>query len=179
MQNLGLSLGIKRVAILGAESSGKSTLAEALATHYQSVFVPEYLREFVHIKQRFPTEIEQIHIAKTQLLREDEALTHAKNYLFCDTTPIMTALYSAHYFQAVNQELEELVVAHNYQFTLVAAPDFPWVADGLQRDSAQVRQKIHEELVNTLDEREIPFLLLEGSLIKRIEQVQFAFSFLF
>ncbi len=169
---------ITRVVILGAESSGKSILAEALAAHYQTVWVPEYLREFVETHQRVPREEDQILIATTQVQREKAAEQRAKAWLFCDTSPLMTAVYSRHYFNQVDAALAALEQSHTYDFTLVTAPDFPWSADGLQRESAAVRQHIHEELLGILEEREIPFLLLEGSLVERVEQVQFALSFL-
>jgi NadR type nicotinamide-nucleotide adenylyltransferase len=174
-----LTSAMTRVAILGAESSGKTILAEALAARYHTVWVPEYLREFVEIHQRAPRAEEQILIATIQLQREKEAAQRAKDWLFCDTSPLMTAIYSRHYFKHAEAALEELEQAHTYDFTLVTAPDFPWSADGLQRESAAVRQHIHEKLLGILDEREIPFMLLEGSLEQRVEQVQFALSFLF
>ncbi len=169
---------VNRVVILGAESSGKSVLAEALAECYQTVWVPEYLREFVEVEGRVPRADEQILIARTQLQREADKLAQASLWLFCDTGPVMTALYSRHYFGAPDAELAQLELDHEYDFTIVTAPDFPWKADGLQRESAAVREHIHEQVLNLLDDREIPFLLVEGSLSSRIEQVQFALSFL-
>ena len=85
---------VARVAILGAESSGKSTLAAALAAHYGTLWVPEYLREFVETKGRVPEEGDQQAIARIQMEREDAAAANASRFLFCDTTPLMTALYS-------------------------------------------------------------------------------------
>lgn len=169
---------INRVVILGAESSGKSILAEALAEHYQTVWVPEYLREFVEQNQRVPKAEEQILIARTQVQRETEMAAQASQWLFCDTGPIMTAIYSRHYFGEPDAELAELELAHHYDFCIVTAPDFPWQPDGLQRESAYVRDRVHQEVLDVLDEREIPFLLVEGSNISRLEQVQFALSFL-
>ena len=169
---------VNRVAILGAESSGKTMLAEALARHFDTVWVPEYLREFVEAHQRVPREDEQLLIAKTQVQREHEYALRAKAWLFCDTSPLMTAIYSRHYFTYTDPALEQLEQAHTYDFTIVTAPDFPWVADGLQRESAALRQQIHEQLLDILDEREIPFLLVEGRLTDRVEQVQLTLSFL-
>ena len=169
---------INRVSILGAESSGKTMLAEALAKHFDTIWVPEYLREFVDTHQRVPREDEQLLIAKTQVQREREYALRAKAWLFCDTSPLMTAVYSRHYFKYTDPALEQLEQAHTYDFTIVTAPDFPWIADGLQRESTAVRQRIHEQLLDILDEREIPFLLVEGSLKDRVEQVQLTLSFL-
>lgn len=169
---------IQKVAILGAESSGKSALAEALASHFNTLWVPEYLRDFVDQHQRVPRSDEQLHIAQTQRERELELAASAKEYLFCDTTPLMTALYSRHYFTDLDPELVRLEHLHDYAFTIVTAPDFPWTADGLQRESPAVRQRVHEELLDLLDSREIPFMLVEGPLANRIEQVEFALQFL-
>jgi NadR type nicotinamide-nucleotide adenylyltransferase len=169
---------VNRVAILGAESSGKSMLAEALAQFYQTVWVPEYLREFVDINQRVPQESEQLLIAQTQLQNEDKLIGSANNWIFCDTTPMMTALYSRHYFTAIDPALESLEREHKYAFTIVTSPDIPWTPDGLQRESPAVRQRVHETLLDLLDEREIPFLLVEGALEERVKQVQFALAFL-
>ena len=163
--------GVLRVAILGAESSGKSTLAAALATHFGTVWVPEYLREFVDTRGRVPQEHEQFVIARTQREREDAALKQARRFLFCDTTPLMTAIYSRHYWGRVDEELGGLELSHDYAFTLVTAPDSPWMPDGLQRESEEVRQAVHEEVVQTLDQRAIRFMLVTGSLPERVLQV--------
>lgn len=169
---------VQKIAILGAESSGKSVLAEALARHYQTLWVPEYLREFVEQQQRVPRSEEQLHIAQTQRARELEASAMAHQYLFCDTTPLMTALYSRHYFTELDPQLVELEQQHDYAFTIVTAPDFPWTPDGLQRESPAVRDRVHQELLDLLEEREIPFILVEGDLPSRVEQVSFALNFL-
>lgn len=169
---------VQRVAILGAESSGKSALAEALAQRYQTLWVPEYLREFVETQQRVPRESEQIMIARTQLEREHAMALKANGWLFCDTTPLMTAIYSEYYFSAAGDDLLALTDQHHYDFTVVTAPDLPWIADGLQRESPAVRQAIHERVLVELEERDIPHLLVEGSLAQRIEQVEFALTFL-
>lgn len=163
--------GVLRVAILGAESSGKSTLAAALATHYGTSWVPEYLREFVDTQGRVPQEHEQYGIARTQREREHAAAQQASRFLFCDTTPLMTAIYSRFYWGRVGEDLGGLEMAHDYAFTLVTAPDTPWVPDGLQRESEEVRQAVHEEVVRTLDARGIRFMLVTGSLPERVLQV--------
>lgn len=161
---------VSRVAILGAESSGKSTLAAALARHYDTLWVPEYLREFVEVHGRVPKEGDQYGIARTQMEREDAAAPDAARFLFCDTTPLMTGLYSRWYWGRVDAQLALLERRHDYAFTIVTAPDSPWEADGLQRESEQVRQTIHEQVLQMLAERDIPYLLVTGSLPQRMLQ---------
>ncbi len=162
---------VTRVALLGAESTGKSTLASALAAHYGTLWVPEYLREFVETLQRTPQEHEQFLIATTQIERERQSLEQARSYLFCDTTPLMTAIYSRFYFGRVDAQLEMLAHQHGYDFTIVTAPTGPWMPDGLQRESEEVRQAIHAQLLDTLNERGIAYLLAEGDVEERVRQV--------
>jgi NadR type nicotinamide-nucleotide adenylyltransferase len=159
----------RRVAVLGAESSGKSTLAAALAARYGTLWVPEYLREFVETEGRVPRAGDQVGIAATQLMREDAAAALTDSYLFCDTTPLMTAVYSLHYFHGIDAALARLAARHDYARTLVTAPDAPWEADGLQRESEAVRQTVHTLLISELQQRGIPYKLLRGELSARID----------
>lgn len=163
-----------RIAILGAESTGKSTLAPALAAHYRTLWVPEYLREFVDTRQRVPREDDQPGIARTQREREDAlaASPAARRFLFCDTTPLMTAVYSRIYWGRVPSALLEMEAAHDYAATFVAGLDLPWVPDGLQRESEEVRTRVHECLLAVLREQGIPFTLLEGDLPQRMRQAE-------
>ncbi|MGI4846745.1 MAG: AAA family ATPase [Janthinobacterium lividum] len=173
---------VLRVALLGAESTGKSTLAEALAARHGSAWVPEYLREFVAHHGRVPLEHEQWPIARCQQQREEQAARAlaartdvpggtASAWLFCDTTPLMTALYSAHYFQRVDAPLAALASTHSYALTIVTPPDTPWVADGLQRESDDVRQMMHRRLLAMLAQRGICYTLASGPLPQRLATV--------
>jgi len=174
-------MSVRRIAVLGAESSGKSTLCEALAQRYDTLWVPEYLREFVDTKGRVPFEADQYGIALTQRAREDAAALQAKEFLFCDTTPLMTALYSRVYWGRVDAGLERLTATHatyDYALTLVTAPDTPWVEDGLMRESPQVRERVFAMVVEELDARGVRFVLVEGDLPHRLRQVEAALKVL-
>lgn len=161
---------VQRIAIVGAESTGKSTLTAALAARYDSAWVPEYLRQFVQEQARVPFEDDQIGIARTQLAHENARAATACGLLFCDTTPLMTAVYSDIYWGRVPVALEALAAAHAgaYAITFVAAPDGPWVADGLQRDSATMRLRVHQVLLDRLRHQGVPYTLLEGDLEARM-----------
>jgi NadR type nicotinamide-nucleotide adenylyltransferase len=162
--------GIARIAILGAESTGKSTLCAALAARHGTTWVPEYLREFVDIHGRVPREDDQVGIARIQLERERLLLPHANRFLFCDTAPLMTAVYSRIYWGRVPEDLLALEAGHDYALTFVAGIDVPWVPDGLQRESEAVRERVHAQLLAVLDARAVPYTLLEGDLAQRMRQ---------
>ena len=160
-----------RVAIIGSASSGKTTLAAALAERYGAIWVPEYLREFVDTVQRVPVEEDQIHIARTQVEREDAAIVRGGNYIFCDTTPLMTAVYSRHYFGGIRPDLEALLQSRHYDLTLVCAADLPWVPDGLHRESQDVSAIINGLLDEELEARRVQYTRISGPLEQRMEQV--------
>lgn len=146
-------------------------LSSALAVHYGTVWVPESLRDFVEVQGCTPQEAEQFSIAAAQVAREEQALVRARSFLFCDTTPLMTALYSRFYFDRIDARLEELAARHAYDYTIVTKPDSPWVPDGLMRESPQVRQTVHEQLLDILAARAIPYLLVDDDVAERVRRV--------
>ncbi|SFU86288.1 AAA family ATPase [Pseudoduganella namucuonensis] len=161
-----------RVAILGSASAGKTTLAARLARHYGTIWVPEYLREFVDTAGRLPVAADQIHIARTQVAREAAALPAARGYLFCDTTPLMTAVYSRQYFGGIDPELERLARGHGYDHTLVCAPELPWVPDGLHREETDVSGAVTGLLLEELAARGIAYTVVSGPAAERLLKVE-------
>jgi nicotinamide riboside kinase len=134
------------VALLGAESTGKTTLARelggALAARGERVaVVGEFLREFCDREGRTPRIDEQRGIAAEQTRRIAEAAaTH--DVVVADTTALMVAVYSDHVFGDL-QLYDEALSAHaRVDLTLLAALDLPWQADGHQRDGPHVRAPV-------------------------------------
>lgn len=136
---------MKLVALLGAECTGKSTLAEALAAHFNAGLVREYLREWCDRHGRTPLQQEQAHIAAEQAARI-EAAAREHELVFCDTTPLITALCSQHYFNDDSLLASALAFQRRCDLTLLCAPDLPWQADGIQRDGSEVRARFDARL---------------------------------
>ncbi|WP_028104234.1 AAA family ATPase [Pseudoduganella violaceinigra] len=161
-----------RVAILGAASSGKTTLAQALSQRYGQPWVPEYLREFCDARQDVPVSADQFHIATTQVAREEALAAHGGRFLFCDTTPLMTAVYSIHYFGGIDEQLESLAASRRYDITLVCKPEFAWIPDGLHHEEEDVSGMIDSILLGELARRGIPYARISGALEARLQQVE-------
>jgi nicotinamide riboside kinase len=126
-----------KIAILGAECTGKSSLVAALEAHWQARgakvhVVHEVLRQWCDQHGRTPLAHEQIAITQAQAALAERA-TEA-DYLIADTSPLMTAIYSDVLFQ--DPSLYPFALQHQriYQHTLVTGLDLPWQADGIQRD---------------------------------------------
>lgn len=129
------------IAIVGAESTGKTALARALAAQLGGVAVPELLRDWCDREGRTPRPDEQADIAAAQTTAIDAAALTAE-VVICDTTALMTAIYSDYLFQDTSLYPAALAFHRRCALTLLTALDLPWVADGLQRDGPHVRAPI-------------------------------------
>lgn len=143
------------VALLGTESTGKTTLSHALALSlramgHDAVVVAEYLREFCETARRTPRAEEQLPIAREQARRiEAAAAQHA--IVIADTTPLMIAVYSDWVFGDTALYDETLAWQRaQADCTLVTGLDLPWVADGDIRDGPHVREPIDAMLRDAL-----------------------------
>jgi nicotinamide riboside kinase len=138
------------VALLGAESTGKTTLARdigaALAARALGVeVVGEVLREFCDTHARTPRRDEQAAIAAAQSARIDAAAARAE-VVVADTTALMIAVYSDFVFGDTSLYESALAAQRRVDLTLVTALDLPWQADGHQRDGAHVREPVDARL---------------------------------
>jgi NadR type nicotinamide-nucleotide adenylyltransferase len=160
---------VQRICFLGGESSGKSTLAKALATKFKTKFAAEYGRELWEQKAGDLQYDDLLAIARRQIEREETLALAAHRYLFCDTSPLTTLYYSLDLFGKADSELVELS-QRRYDLTILCAPDFPFFQDGTRRDNA-FREAQHAWYIQRLTERGIPFHLVRGSVEQRVEMI--------
>lgn len=165
-----------KIALLGAESTGKSQLAMDLSVRFQqSGFtvhrVDEYLREWCDTHQRTPRQDEQLHIVETQIARVLAAPASA--VVIADTTPLMTAVYSQILFD--DHSLNALAMSHQtvYDVTLITGLDVPWVSDGLQRDGPHVRETVDAAVRRMLGLVGLPYQVVYGTGAQRLDNALF------
>jgi len=155
-----------KIALLGAESTGKTRLAQELAAHFASpgrhaVAVPEFLREWCEARQRTPRPEEQMGIAEEHERRVDEACARA-DVVIADTTAVMVAIYSAMLFQDASLYRFALERQRSYDVTLLTGLDLPWVSDGLQRDGPHVREPVDALVRQMLQQAGIAYRVIYG-----------------
>jgi NadR type nicotinamide-nucleotide adenylyltransferase len=163
---------VRRVCLLGGESSGKTTLAQALARDFATSWVPEYGRELWEARGGALELDDLLRIAETQVVREEAAALTANRVLFCDTSPLTTLLYCRHLFGGASAALETLA-ARPYDLVVLCAPDFPFVQDGT-REPPAFRDWQHDWYLEALAERGIGPLLVTGDLAARRARVRAA-----
>lgn len=164
---------IQKIVILGAESTGTTTLAKDLATHYQTVWVPEYGRLYYEGKM-FTKNASQwqtsefIHIATLQNQMEDSLLKKANRLLICDTDAFATTLWHERYVGHLSPELEKIVKKEKPLLYIVTDIDIPFVQDGT-RDGEHIRSWMHQRFIDRLKEKNLPYFLVSGSKKQRLK----------
>lgn len=155
-----------KIAILGAECTGKSTLAQALlidlqARHPGAVLLPETLRSWCDAHGRTPRAEEQAEILQAQLLALQAHA--AAPLLLCDTTPLMTAVYSDLLFGDPTLYESALAQQRRFDLTLLTGLDLPWVADVFQRDGVAQRAQVDQRLREVLQRERLGYATVYGA----------------
>ncbi len=153
-----------RIALLGAESTGKTQLSWGIAEALQSLglhvtVVPETLREWCEAHNRTPLAHEQLEIAQ-QHAQRIFSIDHG--WVIADTSPLMTAIYSDFIFKDKSLHAQALLEQASFDITLVMGLDLEWIADGLQRDGAHVREPVDSLLRQALQSAGLPFKVIYG-----------------
>ncbi|MBM9915498.1 MULTISPECIES: AAA family ATPase [Stenotrophomonas] len=161
---------VQRVAFIGGESSGKTTLAQVLAERLGTAWVPEFGRTLWEQQGGELRAQDLLRIAATQPQHEDQAAPHAHRWLFCDTTPLVTLGYSGWMFGTAPEPLQR-AAARAYDLLFLCAPDIPFEQDGT-RVGEDFRLRQHAWYLQQLQAGGVEYVLLEGDLETRIARVR-------
>jgi NadR type nicotinamide-nucleotide adenylyltransferase len=152
---------VKRIVLTGPESTGKTTMAELLAKHFNTVWAEEYGRDYF-VKKDGKLNLEDIqHIADGQIVLEEEAASKATKFLFCDTDLIVTQIWSEIYFKECPQDVINKNHQRKYELFLLMDIDIPWQDDGT-REFPHLRAWHFNRIKQELDARKLNYTLISG-----------------
>jgi NadR type nicotinamide-nucleotide adenylyltransferase len=152
---------IKRVALLGAESTGKTTLARSLALRFGTQWVPEYAREYMSMHSGEYSAEDIVRIATHQLKEEEELARVSQGIIFLDTEFIIAKVWCEDVFGFCPDWIREKLHSHPYDLYLLTANDLPWVADPV-RVNPQRRDYFFNLYKRELEENQFPFEIISG-----------------
>lgn len=157
----------KRVAVVGVESSGTTTLAGTLAAHFKTVCVPEYGRYYWEGRRHAPRADEWDScefelIARRQSEWEDDLARRANQLVVCDTDPLATHVWHRRYVGEYSERVREIFSQRACDLYLLTQPDFGFVQDGT-RDGMHIRDEMHGWFLQTLTDHQRKFMIVEGS----------------
>jgi HTH-type transcriptional regulator, transcriptional repressor of NAD biosynthesis genes len=162
----------KRVCCIGVESSGTTTLAQNLAEHYQTVWIPEYGRWYSqgrrYLNDQWETH-EFVKIADGQIRWEDDLAYQANRLVVCDTDALATHVWHKRYVGHFTPVVEAIADSRHYDLYLLTEPDFEFVQDGT-RDGEHIRMEMHRWFIDELIRKNRPFIQVQGSRQNRIIQ---------
>jgi NadR type nicotinamide-nucleotide adenylyltransferase len=159
---------IRTIAVTGPESTGKSMLAEQLALHYNTVWVPEFAREYLEKLERPYEEKDILSIAKGQLASESAQMKYAEKFLFCDTEFIVTKIWSEVKYNRCDPWILEIIKTHRYDLYLLCDIDLPWQYDPL-REHPHKRRYLFNLYYNELNSQKFPFAVIRGTGPRRLQ----------
>lgn len=156
----------KRVCVVGAESTGTTTLAKALAEHYHTTWVPEYGRTYSEGKltsadTSWRSE-EFEHIARMQNMMENTLAETSNGLLICDTSAFATGVWHERYMGNRSKRVEDIARACSAELYIVTGDEIPFIQDGT-RDGEHIRHHMHKRFIERLEEDNKPYILVKGS----------------
>ena len=158
-----------KIAITGPESTGKSTLSEKLAHHYNTNFVPEYSRTYFENFEGQYTENDVVEIAKGQhnLIIEEEK--KSSKILIADTEIVVCKIWVEYVFKHSNKVIDEILKQQDVDLYLLCDIDLPWVYDPLRENpDIDERKELFKIYRNTLEQMKVPFEIVSGDNDERV-----------
>ena len=161
---------MKKIVIIGPESTGKSTLTEQLASHYNTTWCPEFAREYLKENGTDYSFDDLLNIARGQLILEDNLLGQAKNNLyFIDTDMYVMKVWCEFVFGRCHQWILDRIAERKYTLYLLCNIDLPWVRDDLREyPDIEPRLKLFNIYKDNMINQHIPWKIISGNQEERL-----------
>lgn len=162
---------LMKIAVVGPESTGKSTIAQAIARHFNTVCVPEFAREYCKNLHNEYTLQDEVNMYYGQIALEDTLIPLAhNNMLICDTTILTVKIWCDHLFGDTPQEVKNEIQQRPYDLFLLMDIDLPWEEDPL-RDFPEQREHFMEVWKQELNQLNARYAIISGLGAERFENV--------
>lgn len=159
----------KIIALTGAESTGKSTLSEALAKHYDVPFYPEFARNYIRDLGRNYTYADIEYIARQQLKQYEESVNSNHTIIILDTWLLITKIWFETVYEKSPVWLDKEILKNHIDLFLVCDIDLPWMPDEVRENGGNNRIKLHNQYLNIIQENNFNFQIVQGQGENRVK----------
>lgn len=160
---------LRKVVVVGPESTGKTTLSQALARHFHTLWVPEYAREYLDGLNRPYRETDLLAIAQGQIAFEEQLAQDANGLLICDTDLLVLKVWSMAKFGRCHQFILDNITTRNCDLYLLTGTDVPWESDP-QREHPKRRDELWTLYQNELNSLGANYAEISGNPVRRLKQ---------
>jgi len=158
-----------RIVVTGPECTGKSTLAAGLADHYNTVFIPEYAREYIESLDRPYTYNDVVHIALRQVRDETAYVPKARGILFYDTYLIITKVWFSVVSLPINTRNDEVLQQKHIHLFLLCDADIPWYPDRVRENGGEMRERLFRMYRKEIEKYGLPYSVVRGEGDRRLQ----------
>lgn len=167
-----MNSSVKKIVITGPESTGKSTLCKQLAEHYNTIWCPEYAREYLETNGTQYRYEDLLEIARGQIRLEEQTLKTAaeqdRSLVFIDTDLHVIKVWSEFVFRACDEFILEQIIERTYDLYLLCNTDLPWQPDSLREyPELKTRQLLYQMYKDILVNQQVPWAEISGNHEKR------------
>ena len=172
---------IIKIVAIGPESTGKSTLCQQLATHYQSIWCPEYAREYLEKNVAGYTYDDLLTISRGQIELEESATSgllfkkeahlpgQGSKPLFVDTDMYVMKVWCEYAFEKCHSWILNQIATRNYDLFLLCNVDLPWIQDNLREyPDKKTRIKLYNYYKDSMINQSVPWVEISGGFQQRI-----------
>ena len=177
---------LKKIVVIGPESTGKSTLCQQLATHYNTLWCPEYAREYLLKNGMNYTYDDLLTIAKGQIELEEKSIVNGElslssspdspftihhSLLFIDTNMYVMKVWCEFVFGKCHRFILDQVEKRKYELYLLCNTDLPWVKDELREyPDQETRQRLYQIYKEIMTNQEVPWAEISGNYEQRLQK---------
>lgn len=166
----------KIIVITGAESTGKSSLAEALANHFEVPFIPEYARDYIQdLKEEYTYNDVEL-IARKQREQLKESLKLKEPIIILDTWLLITKIWFEVVFNSVPNWIENEIKNTNIDLFLVCDIDLPWIPDDVRENGGESRALLQQKYMDEIEKYNYKYKTIRGNGMARVENAIQAIS---
>lgn len=161
---------MKKIVVIGPESTGKSTLSAQLAAHYQTLWVPEFARDYLMQLNRPYEQEDLLRMAEGQLITEDAAATNAHQFLICDTDLHVIKVWSEAKYGDCDPRILELIASRKYDLYLLTYIDIAWEDDPLrEHPNPEEREYFYQIYRDIVMNSGLPWADIRGGYEERLQ----------
>jgi NadR type nicotinamide-nucleotide adenylyltransferase len=161
---------VVKVAITGPESTGKSMLSQALASHYSAPWAIEYARDYLNQTGGTYVLSDLVRICEGQIRLEEHAISEAEEICFFDTDMLVLKIWSQYRFGTVPIPIEQAHSIRKYDLSLLCKPDLPWTPDPFRESpDPEERMLLFNIYKSHLEDTARPFVVIDGDGARRLE----------